>query len=127
MEKGLEQKCKECQKPFVISENDKRHFLNNGLSLPKRCWECRDKRRKDNRIFDLSPFIGRYIARTKPSHTGDRSFLGDRNKIKLLGIKEDGSIVYEGKFFWEKNTEQTLSPDYNDGFWKVIEEERGAM
>lgn len=117
MEKNI---CKECNQPFILTERDKYFYEDNGLSLPKRCWLCREKRKTSRRI-DLRNHIGSYIARTKASIHGDRSYVGDNNKIKLLGVEEDGSILYEGKFYWEKGESQTLSADFNDGYWKVVE------
>lgn len=40
--------CKECGKEFEIVEEEKNFYLSKGLELPKRCRECRIKRRKDS-------------------------------------------------------------------------------
>jgi hypothetical protein len=117
----MEQICKDCQEPFVLNERDKQYFEGNGLSLPKRCYYCRQKRRDAKRMFDLRNGIGQYIARTKPSIHGDRSYLGEQGKVKLLEVRDDGSLVVEGKYFWEKDEPRILQPDLNDGYWKVIE------
>ena len=39
--------CKECGKEFEIVEEEKNFYISKGLELPKRCRECRIKRRKD--------------------------------------------------------------------------------
>lgn len=121
----MEQICKECNQPFTLSVQDKHFFEGRGLSLPKRCYQCRQKRRDDKKIVDMKSCIGKYIARTKASVHGDRSYVGDNNKVLLLGVRDDGTLVIEGKWFWEKGTESTLSPDFNDGYWKVVEEKGG--
>lgn len=113
--------CKECHEPFILTESDKQFFEGNGLSLPKRCYDCRQKRRDHNRKFDLRDCIGKYIARTKPSIHGDRSYVGNHGKVKLLEVREDGTLMVEGKFYWEKDTPRILSPDFNDGYWKIAE------
>lgn len=33
--------CKQCHKGFNITQGEKHHFESRGLSLPKRCAECR--------------------------------------------------------------------------------------
>lgn len=40
-------RCKECGNEFIIVEEEKQFFISKGLELPKRCKECRIKRRKD--------------------------------------------------------------------------------
>lgn len=35
--------CKQCRKPFTISDSEMYFFLKKGLNPPKRCKECRDK------------------------------------------------------------------------------------
>lgn len=119
----MEKNCKECKKPFIISDYDKIFFESRGFSLPKRCFSCRQKRRDHNKI-DLKKYIGQYIYRTQASVHGDRSFLGEHSKIKLLGIEEDGTIIFEGKWHWQKDTTMSLSPENNDGYWKVFEEKK---
>ena len=40
-------KCKECGKEFSISAEEEQFYISKRLELPKRCRECRIKRRKD--------------------------------------------------------------------------------
>lgn len=117
--KATEHICKNCNETFFLTDTDARFFKDTGMSLPKRCYDCRQKRRDAKRI-DLTKHIGRYICRTKATHTGDRSFIGELSKIKLLEVREDGSIVYEGSKFFHDGENQTLSHHYNDGYWKVV-------
>lgn len=120
MQLTMEQKCTDCQEPFSLSEHDKLFYSDRDLALPKRCYYCRQKRRDNNRI-DLHTCIGQYIYRTKASVTGDRSFVGEISKIKLLNILEDGTLVFEDKWKWlSESEERTFPPHYNDGYWKVI-------
>jgi hypothetical protein len=39
----MEQKCKQCGGPFDLSDAEKEFYENKGLSLPKRCKDCRAK------------------------------------------------------------------------------------
>lgn len=41
--------CKEktCKKPFTISEEEAKWLKDKGLELPKRCPECRKRRREE--------------------------------------------------------------------------------
>ncbi len=38
--------CKDCGKPFILHEKEMDWYKNRGWELPKRCPECRKKRRK---------------------------------------------------------------------------------
>lgn len=38
--------CKDCGKQFEISPNEQKYYKFNNLELPKRCSECRKKRKK---------------------------------------------------------------------------------
>jgi len=38
--------CVDCGAPFVFSVGEQRYFLSKGLSIPKRCPNCRHKRRQ---------------------------------------------------------------------------------
>lgn len=40
--------CKDCNQKFFMSYKEVEFFRNKGLSLPKRCKECRNKRRETN-------------------------------------------------------------------------------
>lgn len=44
--------CKECGKEFEISEGEEKFYKDKGLEKPKRCQECRVKRRieRENRF-----------------------------------------------------------------------------
>lgn len=41
-----EEICKDCKKKFYISLNDVQFYERKGMSLPKRCLDCRKKRRE---------------------------------------------------------------------------------
>lgn len=40
-------KCVDCNKPFTITSGHAKWFLDKGLELPKRCKECRTRRRNE--------------------------------------------------------------------------------
>lgn len=40
-------KCVNCNKPFTITSSHAKWFLDRGLELPKRCKECRTRRRNE--------------------------------------------------------------------------------
>lgn len=40
-------KCKDCGKEFKFTDEERNFFVSKGLETPKRCKECRIKRRKD--------------------------------------------------------------------------------
>ena len=40
-------KCKDCGREFVMSYNEVHFYATNGLNLPKRCKECREKRKNN--------------------------------------------------------------------------------
>jgi len=49
VKEGLRDKkliCCDCQSEFTFSTGEQRYFASKGLSVPKRCPECRLKRRK---------------------------------------------------------------------------------
>ncbi|MFC1871063.1 zinc-ribbon domain containing protein [Chloroflexota bacterium] len=37
--------CIDCDKTFIFSENEQRYFASKGLLEPKRCPDCRKRRR----------------------------------------------------------------------------------
>ena len=39
-------RCLECGGDFVFTAGEQRYFLSKGLSTPKRCPECRKRRRE---------------------------------------------------------------------------------
>ena len=41
-------KCKNCGKEFYMDYKEVHFYKNKELHLPKRCKECRDKRKKEN-------------------------------------------------------------------------------
>lgn len=41
--------CKDCKKVFVMGRREVRWYSNMGYPLPKRCPECREKRRKERK------------------------------------------------------------------------------
>lgn len=47
--------CKDCGKEFELSPNEQAFFLSKNLQLPKRCKECRRKR-KEQRSLEENPF-----------------------------------------------------------------------
>ena len=40
--------CKDCNKPFTLTVEHQAWYRDRGLELPKRCSECRKKRREAN-------------------------------------------------------------------------------
>ena len=42
--------CEDCFKPFDITYGEKASFESKGFELPKRCKDCRHKRKANNRI-----------------------------------------------------------------------------
>lgn len=40
-------KCMDCNKPFTLTSSHAKWFLDKGLELPKRCKECRTRRRNE--------------------------------------------------------------------------------
>lgn len=47
--------CKECQNAFTLDQRDLDFFTDKGFDLPKRCLECRKRRRKDKREAEIVP------------------------------------------------------------------------
>lgn len=39
-------KCKECEKAFYITPDEQKFYAEKEFSLPKRCFNCRQKRRE---------------------------------------------------------------------------------
>lgn len=38
---------RDCGKTFTITESNRRYFTDNGLTMPKRCEDCRARRRQE--------------------------------------------------------------------------------
>lgn len=43
-----EEKCKDCGKKFYLTKGETQYYLDRELKLPKRCKECRDRRKQNN-------------------------------------------------------------------------------
>lgn len=39
--------CIQCESDFYIKESDQAFFEQKGLELPKRCWPCRQKNKRE--------------------------------------------------------------------------------
>ena len=37
--------CCDCSKPFIFSAGEQRYFFSKGLTPPRRCGPCRERRR----------------------------------------------------------------------------------
>lgn len=44
--------CKECGKIFIITSEERKRFKSLGFELPKRCHECRKKRKEEKRVAE---------------------------------------------------------------------------
>lgn len=40
--------CAECKKPFYWTERDQAFYTQRGFTRPKRCWDCRQKRKQNS-------------------------------------------------------------------------------
>ncbi len=47
MEKEIQCVERNCSNMFMITEGEERFYHDKGLYLPKRCPDCREKRRKE--------------------------------------------------------------------------------
>jgi hypothetical protein len=43
-------KCVDCNVGFILTPGERQFYLDRGLHLPKRCPECRARRRKGDKI-----------------------------------------------------------------------------
>ena len=43
--------CKECRREFTITNGEREFYENNGLKLPVRCKECRDRIKAQRRTI----------------------------------------------------------------------------
>lgn len=44
--------CKDCGRDFIITVEEQKRFKLLGFELPKRCCECRKKRREEKRVAE---------------------------------------------------------------------------
>jgi hypothetical protein len=42
--------CKDCNSEFGITKSEIEWFSNKGLNKPVRCFECRSKRKSNNKV-----------------------------------------------------------------------------
>ena len=47
MDKEIKCVERECPTTFTITEGEEKFYTDKGMYLPKRCQECRDKRRNE--------------------------------------------------------------------------------
>lgn len=43
----LYKECLQCNSDFYITEKDQEFFESKNLEIPKRCWPCRQKNKKE--------------------------------------------------------------------------------
>jgi hypothetical protein len=43
----LYRECKQCQNEFYITDRDQQYFTSRDLELPKRCWSCRQRNKRE--------------------------------------------------------------------------------
>lgn len=48
----IKKTCKECGKEFTLSDSEVKFYKDKNLELPKRCKECRDKKKGNKENFD---------------------------------------------------------------------------
>ena len=54
-DKGKEfRTCVDCQKQFYITESEKQFYAENKYELPKRCYNCRKKKREAKEKIGLT-------------------------------------------------------------------------
>ena len=44
--------CKDCGRDFIITVEEQKRFKSLGFELPKRCCECRKKRKEEKRVLE---------------------------------------------------------------------------
>lgn len=44
--------CKDCGRDFIITVEEQKRFKSLGFELPKRCCECRKKRKEEKRVAE---------------------------------------------------------------------------
>ena len=44
--------CKDCSRDFIITSEEQKYFKSLGFELPKRCHECRKKRKEEKRATE---------------------------------------------------------------------------
>lgn len=44
--------CKDCGRDFIITVEEQKRFKSLGFELPKRCYECRKKRKEEKRVAE---------------------------------------------------------------------------
>lgn len=45
-------KCKECGNEFELTEKEEKFFIDRKLELPKRCKDCRVRRREERKEWE---------------------------------------------------------------------------
>jgi len=46
--------CKDCKQNFTFTEGEQAYYRDRGLAIPKRCVNCRLKRRNGKQSFNVS-------------------------------------------------------------------------
>ena len=41
--------CMQCGRDFYVTDADQEFFKDKGFSLPKNCWDCRQRRKEDKK------------------------------------------------------------------------------
>ena len=60
--------CVDCQESFQLTAGETTFYLSRWLQLPKRCQDCRDRRRNSEPVHDPDTFGNRLPNPRRDSH-----------------------------------------------------------
>ena len=78
--------CKQCGKEFELPESEIEFFKSKGLSIPKRCKQCRDSNKKNSTPTAGKQAPSRPVAYTPASRNNSSNLEGNKTLVWIVGI-----------------------------------------
>lgn len=107
----MKRTCRECGKEFELNEGEIQFYNAKNLELPKRCKECRDRKKNNGRSYDRQSWqkpAGRKSSGRQNQNTRSESGNGKRQTVRE-------SLENERKFTQKAEPENDRRQEQNAG------------
>ena len=99
--KPISATCKDCGRDFIITVEEQKRFKSLGFELPKRCCECRKKRKEEKRVAE---------AKIK-----EKQEILENEKRQKKWEKEEKAIELAKKEWGENDSNVTYNVEQKEG------------
>ena len=90
----IKRNCKQCGKEFVLSDSEIKFFNDKNLELPKRCSECRNENKNNNKVYNIDSSKSEKINNSyKDNDYKNTNYKNDGKKKTFKNIIAAGLIL----------------------------------